>query len=256
MNREERDQALYDAYAQEQARKDVLPASVIARRGELEAALALAFPEPTPLGTVLEIGCGVAAPARYLDGRYTRYIGIDQSSEMIRAAATYNVGNGRVELLAQNIKHTELPDGVADLILSIGALHHMSELDAVFAALHRLARPGAWMIAREPQNGNPLIQGARWARGRTDSSYSQEQTFFAKAALLDLFERNGMLVRRVAYHGYCTTPFAQVILPLQAIAAPLSWLAVKTDRWLYDHLPQPLQKLSFNLVVVAQFPET
>jgi SAM-dependent methyltransferase len=255
MSREERDQALYDAFAEKQARKDLLPASAFARRSELESALGLAFSPTDPLGTVLEIGCGIAAPARYLNGRYTHYIGVDQSAEMIRVAQIFNNGNLRLQLLAQNIKHVELPDHIADMVLSVGALHHMSELDAVFSILHRLAKPGTLMIAREPQNGNPLIQLARWVRARLDSSYSQEQIFFAENALLDLFRRNGLIVKHVAFQGYLTTPFAQVVLPPQVVTAPLSRLAARTDRWLYEHMPRSLQKLSFNIVVVAQFPE-
>jgi SAM-dependent methyltransferase len=255
MSREERDQALYDAFAQKQARKDVLPASRLARQAELEAAVALALPPAASLGTVLEIGCGIAAPARYLNGRYDRYIGVDQSAEMIQAAHSFHGYNPRLDLLAQNIKQVDLPDHRADVVLSIGAMHHMSDLDEVMDTLRRLAKPGALMITREPQNGNPLIQLARWLRGHIDASYSQEQIFFSQDELLDLFRRHGFHIKVVAFHGYFGPPFAQLALPLQPLMVRLSRLAVIIDRWLHRYLPRAWQRLSFNIIIVAQFPE-
>jgi len=254
MNREERDQALYDAFAERQARKDVLPASAIARRSQLFSALQPVLAQSSDLGTIVEIGCGIGAPAKILQGHYGRYIGLDHSAEMIGAAAHFNAGNTRAEFIAANVKSAPLPAQTADLILSIGALHHMSRLDDVMQALIRLAKPGAWLVVREPQRGNPLIQGLRWLRTRLDASYSEEQIFFAKAELVDLLQRNGLFDLSVEYQGYFTPPFAQVVMRPQVITAPLSQLADKVDNWLHGRLPAPINKLSFNLVVRARFP--
>ena len=255
MTREERDQALYDAFAQKQARKDLLPASSTARRSQLLSALGPILAQSPHLGTVVEIGCGVGAPAKYLQGHYERYIGLDHSTEMIGAALSFNKNNAQATFIAANAKLIPLPSHTADLVLSIGALHHMSELDSVVKALLRLAKPGAWLVVREPQRANPLIQGLRWLRTRLDGTYSEEQIFFSYQEVVDLFQRHSLCDLSIEYQGYFTPPFAQVVLSPQTITMPLSHMADKMDNWLHQHLPSPLNQMSFNLVVRAKFPE-
>ncbi len=255
MTREERDQTLYDTFAQQQARKDILPASSLARRSQLFSALAPVLAQSLNLGTIVEIGCGIGAPAQYLRGHYDRYIGLDHSTQMIGAAHAFNANATQAEFITANAKLMPLPPHTADLILSIGALHHMSELDAVMQALSRLAKPGAWLVVREPQRANPLIQGLRWLRTRLDGSYSEEQIFFSQQELIGLCQRHQMSDISVEYQGYFTPPFAQVVLSPQAVTVPLSHLADKVDNWLHGRLPPLFSQLSFNLVVRAKFPE-
>lgn len=254
MNREERDQALYDAFARQHARKDRLPASSTARRSQLLSALGPVLSH-SHLGTVVEIGCGVGAPAHYLQGLYDHYIGLDHSTEMISAALAFNRGNKQAQFVAANARVAPLLPHSADLILSIGALHHMSELDGVIEALKRLAKPGAWLVVREPQRANPLIQTLRWLRTQIDGSYSEEQIFFAAPELIDLLQRHNLCLCAVEYQGYFTPPFAQVVLPPQSLTLPLSRWADRMDNWLHGRLPHPFNQLSFNLVVRAKFPE-
>jgi SAM-dependent methyltransferase len=254
MTREERDQTHYDTFARQQARKDILPASSIARRSQLFSALGPILTQSSSLGTVVEIGCGVGAPAKYLQGHYDRYIGLDHSTNMIGAAVSFNAGNSQAIFIAANAKTVPLPPHTADLILSIGALHHMSELDVVIQALTRLAKPGAWLVVREPQRANPLIQGLRRLRTRLDGSYSEEQIFFARQELVDLFQRNKLCELSDEYQGYFTPPFAQVVLSPQTLTMHLSRLADKMDNWLHEQLPSPINQLSFNLVMRAKFP--
>lgn len=254
MSRETRDQAIYDDFAAHHVRKDVLPASATARRSQLFSALGDVLMDAPNLGTVVEIGCGVGAPARYLWGRYEHYIGLDHSTEMVRAARAFNAGNERASFIAANARQTPLPPQTADLILSIGAIHHMPDLDAVMAHLVTLAKPGATLVAREPQRGNPFIQGMRWLRARMEASYSEEQTFFAAAELVELFERHGLRITAVEYQGFFTPPFAQVVMNPQSLTAPLSQAAAYADNWLHNHLWPPLKPLSFNLAIRATFP--
>jgi SAM-dependent methyltransferase len=254
MNREQRDQALFDKIAPYYARKDTVLSSSLARKSQLFAALQSVLRHCSHFDTVVDVGCGVGAAARYLDGLYERYIGIDQSAELIKAAVTFNAGNHRAEFIAANIKLAAVPPHTADLVLSDGALHHMIGLDEVMECLITLAKPGAFLVAREPQNGNPFIQLLRWLRGRTDASYSREQLFFAEGQLSALLRRHGLTGLQIEYQGFCVPPFAQVVLPPQMVMTPLSRLAARMDGWLHTHLPRPLKRLSFNIVVTAVFP--
>ena len=48
---------------------------------------------------ILEIGCGIAATAVYLDSYYKNYIGIDISREMIEIGKEINRNNKKVKLI-------------------------------------------------------------------------------------------------------------------------------------------------------------
>jgi SAM-dependent methyltransferase len=253
VTRERTDRALFDRIASRYARKDSIASSSLARKSQLLSAVKPVLAEWPNLGTVVDIGCGVGASAKYLAGHYERYIGIDQSEEMIKAAVIFNRGNPRAELIAENAKSGDLPQNVADVILSVGALHHMTELEDVMDSLVRIAKPRAFLVAIEPQNSNPLLQVMRWIRGILDSSYSREQIFFSEEHLRDLFVNHGIMDLSVEFQGFLTPPFAQLVLHPQALVAPLSRVAIQVDSWLNTHLPRWLRKLSFNIVVVGRF---
>ncbi len=253
IDRERRDQQLFNQIAAAYARKDVTASSVIARQYRVECAVSPILQTRQDLGVVVDLGCGVGAPAKYLHGRYQQYIGIDQSAELIAVAEQFTQELTQVQFKAANAKATHLPDHCADVILSIGALHHMTELEAVIQELTRIARPGAYLAVIEPQNGNPLIQGMRWLRARLDGSYSEEQIYFAAPDLVSLFRQQGLTDLQVRYVGYASTPFAQVILNPQTLTVPLSRSAVHIDRWLTAHLPAGLRRLSFDVAVHGRF---
>jgi SAM-dependent methyltransferase len=151
--------------------------------------------------------------------------------------------------------HLVMPRNVADVILSVGALHHMTPLDEVMVSLNRIARSVAFLVAIEPQNSNPFIQTVRWIREIIDPSYSQEQIFFSTDELKNLFTRHGITELEIDFQGFLTPPFAQVIIPPQFLTAPLVRLAIGIDKWLHAHLPTGLRRLSFNVVVIGRFTE-
>jgi len=243
---------LFDRIARRYARKDGVASSVLARRHQLLAAIEPVLEQLPNLGTIVDVGCGVGATAVYLADHYEHYIGIDQSEEMIKAAIVFNRGNPKAEFIAENVKSRDLPQNVADVILSDGALHHITELDKAMDALTRIAKPGAFLVVREPQNGNPLLQVMRWIRGVVDSSYSREQVFFSETSLRELLSHNVTDIA-VEFQGFLSTPFAQVVIHPQALAIPLSRVAISIDRWLGARLPEPLKKFSFNIIVIGRF---
>ena len=253
MSREKGDRLLFNEIAGQYAKKDLALSSSLARESQLLSAVKPLLDQLPSLGTVVEIGCGVGAPAKYLEGHYDHYLGIDQSEEMIKAAALFNQGNSRAEFIASNIKSGDFPRNTADVILSIGALHHMTELADVLRSLSRIARPQAFLVVVEPQNSNPLIQAMRHIRGLVDRAYSRQQIFFSERDLIELLADRGITVLSVDFRGFLTPPFAQVVIQPQALSGPLSRFAVLADSWLDTHLPGSLKKLSFNIVITGRF---
>jgi len=255
MDKELRDKQLFDSIATNYARKDTIISSMQARRAQLYVALDSILQKKDSLGTIVEIGCGIGASAKYLEPHYDHFIGVDQAPEMIKEAEQFNKGNPKTQFIADNIKTAGIPPNTADMILSDGALHHMSDLDDIISLLCTIAKPGAYLVAREPQNGNPIIQFLRWARSVLDNSYSEEQIYFSESQLTSLYHNHGLTNITATFHGLLSPLFAQVILNPQAVTVPLSQLSINMDAWSQNHLSKAILKMGFNIIVVGQFPK-
>nr|WP_246257418.1 class I SAM-dependent methyltransferase [Amycolatopsis anabasis] len=99
---------------------------------------------------VLEVGCGQAACSRWLAGAGARPIGLDLSDGMLRHARAGNARTGLdVPLLQATAERLPLATGSADLACSaFGAIPFVRSIDAVFAELARVLRPGGrWVFA-------------------------------------------------------------------------------------------------------------
>ena len=136
------------------------------------------------------------------------------------------------QTMAQEAMATCRANGYKVTVLVVDALHHMADVGAVLRNTLRFVAPGAWFVAVEPQSANPVIQALRWARGRVDRSYSHEQHFFAPGELEELLRCHNLSEIEAVCEGYFSTPFAQVVLPVQGVAAPLAGAAVRLDELL------------------------
>jgi SAM-dependent methyltransferase len=246
----------YDTFAEHIARRDVIASSRIARRDiVLRAVRPVLQARGGSLGCVVDVGCGIGASAVNLNGHFDRYVGIDFSQREIEIGRTFTAGVPNVELIHANIKDASLPRQIADVIYMDGALHHMSSVAEVMQGLRRLAKPGAWFIAREPQRGNPFIQALRKLRMWLDASYSSQQRFFTKREIVGLIEAGGLESVEARYQGFLTPPLAQIVLYPQAIFVPLAHLIVLLEGVAERVMIGPLAPLSWNITVYGRFPK-
>jgi SAM-dependent methyltransferase len=226
---ENADRDLFDSIASKYALKDIIKSTSICRKYQLLYAVSPLLNNNSRIGTIIDIACGAGAPAKYLQGYYDKYIGVDYSSQMIELAKNLNKDIPDVEFICSNIKELKREVLRADVILAVGAFHHMTGLPEVFNSLKAIAKSGAYIIAIEPQRANPIVQFLRWFRGILDRSYSEEQHYFSKSELHKLFDDNGLIEIETKYQGYLTPPFAQVILKPQAIFYPLAKIAMRSQ---------------------------
>ncbi|MEC3974152.1 class I SAM-dependent methyltransferase [Amycolatopsis sp. H20-H5] len=99
---------------------------------------------------VLEVGCGQAACSRWLAGQGAHPVATDLSAGMLRHAAAGNERTGQaVPLVQANAERLPLASGSFDAACSaFGAIPFVASVDAVFAEVHRVLRPGGrWVFS-------------------------------------------------------------------------------------------------------------
>jgi ubiquinone/menaquinone biosynthesis C-methylase UbiE len=253
-DKETRDCRLFDSIAAKYAKKDRARSSSLVRKYQLGMALEPLLKRNSNFGTIIEIACGIGAPALYLNGHYDRYIGIDYSEQQIMAARQFNANNEKATFIAANIKSLDQITDKADLVLAIGALHHMTDHAQVFNTLKNIAKSGANFVAIEPNRGNVLIQLLRQLRAKLDKGYSEEQHYYLADELRDLISSGGLADISINPEGYFSPPLAQVIINPQLLTAPISLLLVTIDKYLDKQNSGFLRNLSWNLIARARFP--
>jgi SAM-dependent methyltransferase len=244
--RERDDRALFDRIASSYARKDLAPASRDARRYRLTSTLdAVASDGPID---VLEVGCGAGFAVDYMGDRVGRYLGVDHSTELIDYARSRHQAPD-VEFRATRI-HDLAEAEAFDVVLVVGVLHHLDEIDGALERMVAALRPGGWIAVNEPQPGNPVVRVARRLRKRVDRSYSEDQLEFTPTELREMFVRHGLREVETRPQGYLSTPFAEVPLPIPAVTARLARLAVAADRWIARR--PAFSRLAWNCVATGR----
>jgi len=124
----------------------------------LEATLELAaLVQVHPGDHLLDIGSGIGGPARYLATRFDcRVTGIDLTSEFCDVARHFT----RVLGLEDRITF-EVGDAVAmpfaaasfDGAYSMNVSMNIADKDAFYRAIHRVLKPGAWLVLSEVAKG-------------------------------------------------------------------------------------------------------
>lgn len=240
-----RDQALFNAIAGKYARKDMAPAHREARRHRLDQTFRH-LPQQTGLD-ILEVGCGAGYGAVYLEGRYKSYLGIDYAAELIGYAEEVNKRPG-AEFEVRDVESLT-GERQFDVIFMIGVLHHLDKPEAVMRQLLGILKPGGWLVANEPQRGNPVIGAARAVRKKVDKAYSEDQREYSSAELVTMYENTGYSEVKAFAQGLLSTPFAEVVMPVQPLATALSKASCAADRFLDAYGGAMIGKLAWNVVV-------
>lgn len=89
--------------------------------------------------TILEIGCGQGAGARIICDLYKprKYVGIDLDSRMVERAKKKEQGLANALFLQGDATQLPFTDGIFDLAVDFGIIHHVPDWRAVLAEVHR-----------------------------------------------------------------------------------------------------------------------
>jgi sarcosine/dimethylglycine N-methyltransferase len=118
--------------------------------------------QPNASDHLLDIGCGIGGPARWIAAKYgCRVTGVDLTAEFCEAARELNGLCGladRVQVLHGSALSLPLPDNSFDHAYSQAVLMNVSDKRSVFREAHRVLRPGgllALSLAGVGSGGEP-----------------------------------------------------------------------------------------------------
>jgi len=95
--------------------------------------------------SVVDVGCGNGRIGRLIAPLCTSYLGIDLS-EAVYAFPKYTQRPAEFKLLRASGTDLPLADGVADVTICWGVLHHMDEPERAFNELMRVTKPGGAIL--------------------------------------------------------------------------------------------------------------
>lgn len=106
---------------------------------------------------ILDVGCGLGGPARVLAERFgCRVTGIDPTTEFCEVAerlGTLTGLNDRVSIHEASALDLPSEDGMFDGAYSMNVSMNISDREALYLELHRVIRPGGWLMFSEVAQG-------------------------------------------------------------------------------------------------------
>jgi SAM-dependent methyltransferase len=145
-------------------------------------------------------------------------IGVDGNEAMVAAASQAAAGVPNARLVHGDLARVDLPDAIADVVISNCAINHARNKRAVYAEIHRLLRPGGRFVVSDVVAERELPASVRddpeaWAAcyggAIPESDYLEAIGAAGFSAVEILFrtepyERGGVSIRSVTLRGHRT----------------------------------------------------
>jgi SAM-dependent methyltransferase len=143
-------------------------------RGILATADLAGAADLTPADRVLDLGCGVGGPARYLASTFGCHVtGVDLSPSFIEAAIYLTARCGlddRVMLNVGNALNISCEDSVFDCVFLQHVAMNIADRAALYAEVRRVLKPGGRFATYDVVlKGGAAIYPAPWARDASTS---------------------------------------------------------------------------------------
>ncbi len=109
---------------------------------------------------ILSVGCGLAQKERLLAERLPdcHFIGVDIADDIVEQARALasDGGQANLDLKVGDFNQLDLEPASFDIILGLGAIHHVEALELFWAACRRALAPGGVLLAQEYVGANRL----------------------------------------------------------------------------------------------------
>jgi 2-polyprenyl-3-methyl-5-hydroxy-6-metoxy-1,4-benzoquinol methylase len=111
----------------------------------------------------LEVGPGSGIYLSLLAELFDEVVAADVEPAFLTRAAELARAHPNLTAVADDITSSELPPGSFDLVLCSEVIEHVADSPAALAAIHRLLRPGGYLVLSTPQRHSPLEVAGRVA---------------------------------------------------------------------------------------------
>ena len=121
--------------------------------GHLDAAAEAIRSHTEPGDTVMSLGCGAAGKERFLAAKLPdrTFVGIDIADEIIEMANEEIGRSGltNLKVSAGDFNHLDLPKQATKVLLGLGAIHHVENLEGMWDQARHTLVPGGVVLAQE-----------------------------------------------------------------------------------------------------------
>lgn len=168
-------------------------------------------------GYLLDVGCGPGILLEHFaQGRFALF-GIDRSPEMIHEAA--RISSCQPGLTVGEVERLPYRDGCFDIVLALGVLEYVVDLESAFAELARVAKPGGKVVVSMLNHESwywlwfrHVYQYAKFARSITSglSHLPDMPILYDRVHLQDVMQRNGLEPTHLSYYNVnvCIEPIS------------------------------------------------
>jgi ubiquinone/menaquinone biosynthesis C-methylase UbiE len=179
---------------------------------------------PDPIETIIDSGCGFGRLFEAYEHRGSKHILMDYSENMISQAKKRLGNHESCTFIQGNLYDIPLDDACADVFISVRTLHHLPDLLQYCTEVHRVIKPGGYLIAEIP-NKRHLLNIIKWVIGKSKARpfsheplvYSETFVNFHPEMAIKLFKRNGFHVKLVANTNFFRSPFIKAHIPVSLL---------------------------------------
>jgi SAM-dependent methyltransferase len=159
----------------------------------------------TPLGRLLDVGCGTGRFTAFLSDVFgAAALGIDGSVDMLRERS--QPPDAPLSFLGADAAALPLRAGTIDLALLSMIYHLLAPATAAIAEIHRVIRPGGWVLVRTPSR--ELLDRVEFLSFFPEARAVDEARMPSRAQITETFTRAGFAAHawQIVEQEFATTP--------------------------------------------------
>jgi len=157
---------------------------------------------------ILDLGCGTGFLLEELNSVSNNSVGLDLSADMLKLACEKEKAKRR--LILGSGDNLPFADGVFDVVVCRGSLHHMPNLEHVLSEIRRILMLGGHFILSEPCNDAFWIRSLRKFMYKISNKFCEEDEGYRMIEITKKLRAEGFILnscKRFGLFGYAFAGF-------------------------------------------------